>query len=678
MAKPNFPEKQTTWGTLEELLLAFAVHRYGSDSWDSIAAELRKRSSTPQLLTPQTCKEKFHDLKRRFSRNGVVSTTDDSSKTSIPLLDELRQLRVAELRREVERNDRSIESLRSKVEKLEEEEKADLDKNVEGENKEEENKPNDLSPENVAGKGNPGEGSVHDDRSFNESNTTDPKDENPKTGVPATENEPERIEPAAEKAEPVGEGGKAAVEDSYDGSSDSRAKGSAAVSPVQESERAKPERGRGDSAELSGSVAESKGGQEGAKENSSNSEVQSSASLSRKKGPGPDEPDEPDQSAASKRVSVESKPLADFLEILRSHKSASFFERRLEIQEKPDYRKIIRQHMDLETVRNRLEEGWYSGCSSKFFRDLLLICNNFITFFGKKSLEHKAAFELRLLISKEMTRWATKQESSRKEQSPPSQSQKAKPESEPSDMLPRKPINACRKRSSIAARASTSSSGPERKKEQAPALLDAKPAVTWKPSNDDSSDEDDELPITKKRRKDRSRASSRSNSNKNGRSRTNTNANKNSDTNTASSTRGNSNDNSASKSEREKSSSNNASTKKKSATNFLNRMKRGSSSNNGSLQETLKSPDSSRGGAEQKKIESSKGSKQKEQSQSSRKGSATKPAKEPESPAKRSVGRPSKRAVATSPIAPVKRSSSRQAAETEATNSRSSKKRSRK
>lgn len=108
MDKPNFPEKQTitTWGTWEELLLACAVHRYGTHCWDSVAAEIRKRSSNLHHLTPQTCKRKFHDLRRRFNhQNDVVC---DDAASPIPWLDQLRQLRLDELRRDVQRYDLSI------------------------------------------------------------------------------------------------------------------------------------------------------------------------------------------------------------------------------------------------------------------------------------------------------------------------------------------------------------------------------------------------------------------------------------------------------------------------------------------------------------------------------------------------------------------------------------------
>ena len=53
MEKQNFPEKQT-WGTWEELLLACAVHRYGTESWGSVSAEHH------HALTPHSCKQKYH------------------------------------------------------------------------------------------------------------------------------------------------------------------------------------------------------------------------------------------------------------------------------------------------------------------------------------------------------------------------------------------------------------------------------------------------------------------------------------------------------------------------------------------------------------------------------------------------------------------------------------------
>lgn len=102
-------EHHHPWGTLEELLLACAVSRHGAKSWDSVATELQKRASSAShhhhhlraasVYSPPNCKQRYHDLLRRFS----AVDGDDA------LVDELKKLRVAELRREVERHDVSIE-----------------------------------------------------------------------------------------------------------------------------------------------------------------------------------------------------------------------------------------------------------------------------------------------------------------------------------------------------------------------------------------------------------------------------------------------------------------------------------------------------------------------------------------------------------------------------------------
>lgn len=118
-------EEGLQWGTWEQLLLACAVNRHGTN-WDSVADEIQKRSSAASLLlTPSNCRKKYQHLTRRFfTRNdqkdfsngrhdvasgdggggGSIITTDES----VPLLEELRKLRVAELRRELERYDLSI------------------------------------------------------------------------------------------------------------------------------------------------------------------------------------------------------------------------------------------------------------------------------------------------------------------------------------------------------------------------------------------------------------------------------------------------------------------------------------------------------------------------------------------------------------------------------------------
>lgn len=95
-------QQQQQWGTWEDLLLAFAVNRHGSGAWDSIAVELQKRTSAS--MSAQSCRIKYLDLRRRY---GGVDGGDDGS--AVTLLEDLRKVRVEELRREVERYDLNIE-----------------------------------------------------------------------------------------------------------------------------------------------------------------------------------------------------------------------------------------------------------------------------------------------------------------------------------------------------------------------------------------------------------------------------------------------------------------------------------------------------------------------------------------------------------------------------------------
>lgn len=103
------------WGTLEELLLACAVTRHGTASWDSVAMEVQTRSPLAARpgLTPHSCRLRFRHLHRRFSTAGSGGDEeeveeDPDASSAEGWVDELRRLRVAELRRDVERCDLSI------------------------------------------------------------------------------------------------------------------------------------------------------------------------------------------------------------------------------------------------------------------------------------------------------------------------------------------------------------------------------------------------------------------------------------------------------------------------------------------------------------------------------------------------------------------------------------------
>uniref|UniRef100_A0A2N9EEU3 Myb-like domain-containing protein n=1 Tax=Fagus sylvatica TaxID=28930 RepID=A0A2N9EEU3_FAGSY len=312
------------WGTLEDLLLACAVNRHGTSSWDSIAMELQNRSSTTTLpLTPQYLKEKFDCIKRRF-----VAQKDDESDG---IVDQLRRIRVEELRREVQRRDVTIVSLELKVKMMEEERERSLKEEAEKVDLKKDLGETTPLPENLAVSGD-----VSDDkenRSFNESNSTTQKGEGQaRNGVvkDKARPEPERNEPNTGRigSEP---GNDSVMNGKVDNIDDA---GTNEEKSVKKASRA------GRPGELE-SVGESKREKEAASKQSS--DVQSSASLSRKKrrrkggGVGGsssgEEPEGDEVSPATKRISaVKSEPLIKLLGIIRSHRLGSVFERRLRSQ----------------------------------------------------------------------------------------------------------------------------------------------------------------------------------------------------------------------------------------------------------------------------------------------------------------------------------------------------------
>ncbi|KAJ8770862.1 hypothetical protein K2173_021777 [Erythroxylum novogranatense] len=241
-----------------------------------------------------------------------------------------------------------------------------------------------------------------DDRSFNESNSTS-QQQKPEATRPKEENDTATLE-AVTKPEPE--------PDSVSPRSDPYWSHRDDDNDENEEMTMRPGQagGVGDSNELGESVGESK-----REEKDKNSDVQSSASLTLKKkkrgrrtksgggvAVGSSSEEEPEVSPSTKRASaIKCEPLIKIIEIIRSHRLGSAFERRLRSQESERYKNLVRQHIDLQTVQHRLDKGVYSNAIHTFFRDLLLLFNNSIFFFRKNSPEHLAAVELRSLVLKQ-------------------------------------------------------------------------------------------------------------------------------------------------------------------------------------------------------------------------------------------------------------------------------------
>ncbi|KAJ4892303.1 DNA-binding bromodomain-containing protein [Raphanus sativus] len=322
------------WGTWEELLLACAVKRHGFCDWDSVASEVRTRTSTssPVFISPDSCRLKYRDLNRRFKE--PTAAEEEEGGNDIPWLEELRSLRVAELRREVQEYDVSILSLQLKVKRLEEERDGSEKLDLEEEERKGERSENDGGEKAVS----TAEESDRENRSMNESNSTGAGEKTVGGGDEPSRTRGDDLDP----------------------------------DPVNTAEE-------GSEASQSGELGES--GTSGRKWKRKR----------RKDGDGEI------RSAASK-----SQPLIRLLDLIRSHPRGSLFERRVRSQETEEYKSLVKQHLDIETIQRKLKQGSNDSSSLTFYRDLQLLFTNAITFFPSSSSESMAARELRAIVSEEM------------------------------------------------------------------------------------------------------------------------------------------------------------------------------------------------------------------------------------------------------------------------------------
>jgi len=71
------------------------------------------------------------------------------------------------------------------------------------------------------------------------------------------------------------------------------------------------------------------------------------------------------------------------------------------LQKRARYKKMIRQHLDLDTIRARITRRSITS-PVELHRDLLLLANNALVFYSKCTREYKCAFMLRDLVSKKL------------------------------------------------------------------------------------------------------------------------------------------------------------------------------------------------------------------------------------------------------------------------------------
>ncbi|RZB81684.1 uncharacterized protein LOC114374396 isoform X2 [Glycine soja] len=97
--------------------------------------------------------------------------------------------------------------------------------------------------------------------------------------------------------------------------------------------------------------------------------------------------------------------IKDLMELLDSFlvvQGASVFTYKHDNQKQGRYEKLIRQHVDFDTIKSRIHNGTIKSVV-ELLRDLLLLSNNALVFYSKNTREHKTGLQLRDLVIKTLT-----------------------------------------------------------------------------------------------------------------------------------------------------------------------------------------------------------------------------------------------------------------------------------
>ncbi|XP_075664123.1 uncharacterized protein LOC142633757 isoform X1 [Castanea sativa] len=355
------------WGTWEELLLGGAILRHGTRDWDVVAAELRARNqSSPYIFTPELCKAKHEDLQQRYS--GCTAW-----------FNELRKKRMEDLRRALELSEDSIGSLESKLESLKAEKWDDCHVGY-GSSRTESPVPFQKSGVESSGKEISKDGLSAG--SFTQETHTNWSAEFQIPGVMPTEEVETRPETSESSEQEKVSGIKKLAETLYGG----RGGG------------VRKRRGKRKRKECSRDVNEVSVGESEflcladvltpsrCKENS----ISNSGEVAGSSGAD-------NRSLGKDGIDV----LMEIYNSLLENKSASVFRRRLDSQKRGRYKKMIRRHMDFDTIRSRIASHSITSVL-ELFRDLLLLTNNSLIFYSKNTREYKSAQLLRDLISQKL------------------------------------------------------------------------------------------------------------------------------------------------------------------------------------------------------------------------------------------------------------------------------------
>ncbi|GAB2231438.1 hypothetical protein Droror1_Dr00010445 [Drosera rotundifolia] len=344
-------EGEERWGTWEELVLGGAVMRHGIEDWDAVASEVQARTVYPFVFTPQACKAKYVDLQQHFYG-------------STAWFDELRKRRVAELKRALEKSEDSIGSLESKLETLKTE-KENSDNAEYGSSRSESLPSKDTSKDGFSA------------GSFTQETET----KQAETALVYLSLMKERFMGIDKLAEAIR---------SEHGVSIKRKRG----------ERKRRFCAKDSSKE--GSVGEN---HLLSSPNGGITTLQSKETLTlngEAKARIPNDVNAGDRKECASIGGVDE--LRGILDSLMRNERVSIFRQRRDGQKRARYKKSIRHHIDLDTIRSRIVQRSITS-HQELFRDLLLLANNALIFYSKNTREFKCAVLLRDLVTQRLRQY---------------------------------------------------------------------------------------------------------------------------------------------------------------------------------------------------------------------------------------------------------------------------------
>ncbi|XP_030543612.2 uncharacterized protein LOC115750416 [Rhodamnia argentea] len=336
------------WSTWDELLLGGAVLRHGTGDWDRVASELRARIVWPCEITPKVCKAKYEDLQRRFSGRTAW-------------FEELREQRIAELRRALEQSESSIGTLELKIEYLK------------------------------------AESGPYSNVDYDSSRTVSVVPVQNSYGAKSYRRQ--TLEGALSDS--------LTQEVSANSSSDGRVQLSLSADEKKTKPGIPKSSKRDKDRKIDMKLQELCRGQGGFLKKKRGLRKRKNCVVQIKEGSvgesqfmGPADVSTDSQSRRGRRKET----VNDLMRIYDSvveHKSANIFYRRLNCQKRGRYKRLIRQHMDFHTIRSRIT-GLTVTSSTEVFRDLLLLANNSLVFYSRRTREHKSALLLRDIVTQKL------------------------------------------------------------------------------------------------------------------------------------------------------------------------------------------------------------------------------------------------------------------------------------